>query len=93
MRYFDRTNKFSNILLVSSAIFFVLVIIYLFRGSVVDQVFEFSNGNYVRSGVIFAIYFLLFVFTLITGIALKCVVKDAKEELDTIKRDYNNKLK
>ena len=93
MRYFDRTNKMSNILIGSSTIFFVIAVIALFGGSVADQVFEFSNGNFVRGGILFTICFLLSIFTLIVGIALKCVVKDAKEELDAIKREYDKKLK
>jgi hypothetical protein len=92
MRYFNRTNRLSNILLVSSAILLVISL-FVLGGGVLDQVFEFSNGNYVRGGIIFTIWFLLSLIALITGIALKCIVKDAKEELDIIKKIYDEKLK
>lgn len=88
MHYFDRTNRLSNILIVISAISFIRSLFVFFKGSVVDQVFIYSNGNYVKDGIIFTILFLISVFTLIIGIALKCIVKDAKEELDTIKKVF-----
>lgn len=93
MHYFDRTNKLSNILIGCSIISFVISVVVLIKGSVADQVFEFSNGNYVKSGIIFAIWFLLSIVALIIGIALKYIVKDAKEELDSLKKEYDEKLK
>lgn len=70
MHLFDRTNKMFGILIGSSVFFFIISVILLFKGSV---------------GITFAICFLLWVFPLILGIALKCIVRDAKEELDRIK--------
>lgn len=87
MRYFDRTNRMSNLLICSSIIFLVLAAGVFFKQGVVDQVFAYSNGNSIKAGIIFTIYFLLSVFSLVTGIALKCIVKDAKQELDIIKRN------
>ncbi len=87
MRYFNRTNKMSNILICSSVIFFIIAVNLFFKHGIADQVFTYSNGNYIKGGIIFAICFLLSLFQLITGIALKCIVKDAKEELDTIKQE------
>ena len=91
MHYFDRTNRLSNILIVSSVISFIISLVALFKGSVIDQVFEFSNGNFVKGGIIFTIWLLISVLTLIIGISLKCIVKDAKEEVDTIKKIFNEK--
>ena len=91
MHYFDRTNRLSNILIGSSVISFVISVIVLFKGHVIDQVFPYSNGNYVKNGIIFAIWFLLSVLNLLVGIAMKCIVKDTKEELDAIKESFDNK--
>jgi len=93
MPYFDRTKNMANILIGFSIALFVTTCVVLLWGSVWDQVFQFSNGNYVRNGVIFAILFLLSSFALIGGIALKCVARDAKEELDSIRREFDNLLK
>ncbi len=92
MPYFERTKKFANKLIISSVILFVVAAIVFVKGSVLDQVFEYSNGNYVSSGIYFTIFILLSAFTLILGIALKCVAKDAKEEFTSLK-DELQKLK
>lgn len=91
MHYFDRTNKLSNKLIGSSIISFVISVIVLFKGNVIDQVFPYSNGNYVKNGIVFIIWFLLSVMTLLVAVAMKCIVKDAKEELDMIKENFSNK--
>jgi hypothetical protein len=91
MRYFDRTNRLSKILITSSVISFIISIVVLFKDSIVDQVFEFSNGNYVKGGIVFTIWFLISVVTFIIGISLRCIVKDVKEELDAIKKVFNEK--
>lgn len=90
MHYFDRSNRLSNILIVISVISFIISLFVLFKGSVIDEVFKYSNGNFVKAGIIFTILFLISILTLIIGISLKCIVKDAKEELDTIKNNFNN---
>lgn len=93
MRYFDRTNRMSNILIVSSIISFIISIVVLFKDGVGNQVFEYSNGNFVREGIAFTIWFLMAVLSIVIGISLKCIIKDAKEEVDTIKKVFNEKLK
>jgi uncharacterized membrane protein len=93
MPYFERTKRLSNILVGISIISFLVACIVFLQGDVYDQIFPFSNGNYVRNGIIFTIFFLLSVFTLIIGFALKSVVKDAKEEIEAVKREFNEKIK
>lgn len=85
MRYFERTNRLAHILFVAGGLLFVISLGILFKGSVGDQIFEFSNGNYVRNGIWFVMFFLSAVFSLVLGIVLKCIVRDAKEELDQIR--------
>ena len=92
MHYFDRTNRLSNILIVSSVISFIISLGVLFKSGAADQVFQFSNGNFVKGGIIFTIWFLISVLTLLIGISLKCIVKDAKDELDAIKKEFNESL-
>ncbi|ACL74796.1 hypothetical protein [Ruminiclostridium cellulolyticum] len=87
MPYFGKSNKLANILICCSVILFVIAAVVFVRGSVLDQVFEFSNGNYISSGIYFTIFMLLALFTFIIGIALKCVVKDAKYEFTNIKSE------
>ncbi|OPX42191.1 hypothetical protein CLHUN_39780 [Ruminiclostridium hungatei] len=91
MPYFERSNKFANILIFFSIIFFLIAVVVIFKGSVLDQVFQYSNGNYVSSGIYFTIFILLSVFTCIVAIALKCVVKDARYEFAEIKRELSGK--
>lgn len=88
MRYFDRTNRLSNILFGASVLLFVVSLGILFKGAVADQIFEFSNGNFVRNGIVFSMFFMMSVFSLVLGIALKCIVRDAKEELDGMARKF-----
>ncbi len=93
MPYFERTKKFATKLLLCSVVFFVIAAIVFVKGSVSDQVFEYSNGNFVRAGIYFTIFILLSAFTLILSIALKCVAKDAKEEFTSIRQELlNNKV-
>lgn len=91
MPYFENTKKFANILLCCSVILFVIAAVVFVKGSVLDQVFEFSNGNYISSGIYFTIFILLAIFTSIVGIALKCIVKDAKYEFTNIEIDQRGK--
>ncbi|MDF2984558.1 MAG: hypothetical protein K0R50_68 [Eubacterium sp.] len=93
MSYFDRTRKMSNILIGISIVAFLISAKLFLADGVVDQIFEFSNGNFVKVGILHSIFFLISLFSLIMGIALKCIVKDAKEELDSIKNEFNEKLK
>lgn len=85
MRYFERTNRMAHILFVAGGLLFVISLGILFKGSVGDQIFEFSNGNFVRNGIWFVMFFLSALFSLVLGIAMKCIVRDAKEELDQIR--------
>lgn len=85
MRYFERTNRMAHILFIAGGLLFAISLGILFKGSVGDQIFEFSNGNFVRNGILFAMFFLSAVFSLVLGIVLKCIVRDAKEELDHIR--------
>lgn len=91
MPYFEKSNKFANILIFFSIISFLAAVIVIFKGSVLDQVFQYSNGNYVSSGIYFTIFILLSAFTCIAAIALKCVVKDARYEFSELKRQLSGK--
>lgn len=94
MRYFERTNRMAHILFIAGGLLFVISLGILFKGSVGDQIFEFSNGNFVRNGILFAMFFLSAVFSVVLGIVLKCIVRDAKEELDNMRHTHSggNKL-
>jgi hypothetical protein len=94
MRYFERTNRMAHILFIAGGLLFVISLGILFKGSVGDQIFEFSNGNFVRNGILFAMFFLSAVFSVVLGIVLKCIGRDAKEELDNMQHTHSggNKL-
>lgn len=85
MKYFDRTNRMANTMFVCGVISGLVTAAVLVHGAVVDQIFEFSNGNFVRSGILFAMFAVLCVFFFVLGIALKCIVKDAKDDLDELR--------
>ena len=74
MHYFDRTNKFSNRLIIMSILSFIISILALFKNS--------------ENPIAFAIWFTISIVCILICIALKCIVKDAKEELDIIKKVY-----
>jgi hypothetical protein len=75
----------AHILFITSVLLFAISLGIFLKGAVVDQIFEFSNGNFVRNGIWFVMFFLSALFSLVLGIALKCIVRDAKEELDHIR--------
>lgn len=93
MRYFERTNRMAHILFVASGLLFAISLGIFLKGAVVDQIFEFSNGNFVKNGILFAMFFMSSVFSLVLGITLKCIVRDAKEELDNIQHKDSSSSK
>lgn len=84
MRYFTRTKKLSNILLFGSIALLIAVTAILFKGAVGDQIFLYSNGNFVKNGILFAMLLMGSVFSLMLSIALKVLIRDAQEELDAL---------
>lgn len=84
MRYFTRTKKLSNILLFGSIALLIAAATILFKGAVGDQIFLYSNGNFVKNGILFAMLLMGSVFSLMLSIALKVLIRDAQEELDAL---------
>ncbi len=68
MRYFSRTNRLANILLALSGICFMAMFITFFKGQELRFFFFLAST----------------LFSLVIGIALKGIVKDAKEDLGII---------
>lgn len=101
MKYFDRTNKLSNVLLATSAITFIITLLRLFKGSAFKELVEVvSNGEVIGLSIAFIIWliitimwFMVFILTLLMGTALKFIAKDAKEELDIIKKNHGENIK
>lgn len=93
MRYFERTNRMSNILIATGIFLFIVALGALFGRGMIAEVFVSSNGDYVKGGVLFAIWFVLSITSLIGGIALKCVVRDATEELEAIRQEQDRQGK
>ena len=87
MRYFLRTNRLANWLFAISALLLVISVGYLLGSSALDQVFQYSNGNFVRAGIIFALLFLPSIVCSVMGIALKCIVRDAMEEFNAVQQN------
>jgi len=83
----------SDIMMCLSTISFIISALLFLSANVYGQIFRYSNGNVIREGIVFSIFFLISVFTLITGIALKCVAKDVKNELDCIRKEFDEKIK
>lgn len=84
MRYFTRTKKLSNILLFGCIALLIAATTILFKGAVGDQIFLYSNGNFVKNGILFAMLLMGSVFSLMLSIALKVLIRDAQEELDAL---------
>lgn len=84
MRYFTRTKKLSNILLFGSIALLIAATTILFKGAVGDQIFLYSNGNFVKNGILFVMLLMGSVFSLMLSIALKVLIRDAQEELDAL---------
>jgi hypothetical protein len=91
MKYFLRTAALAKALFFISALFFAIALIILLYGSVLDQVFTFSNGNYVSAAVFFAIFFVMSLVSLALAIVLKVIVRDATEELESMRGNESSK--
>lgn len=76
MKFFNRTRIFSNILCCLSIPLFLIIII---------QLLEFDILIHVKNRLLIFIFLVLsFIILLGLGIALKCVAKDAQEDLNAL---------
>jgi hypothetical protein len=76
MKFFTRTNRMSNIMLVLSVLFFCLSIY-----GILHLELKFMFNNEPIWSFLSIIYIIIFLISFLMGIALKCIVKDAQEDL------------
>ncbi len=82
--YLVRSRKLANVFFCISALFFVVALIILTEGQVLEQALKFSNGNYISGAIFFAIFFILSVVLLLLAITLRCLEKDATEDINSV---------
>jgi len=88
MHYFDRSIKMANILFAIGGFFLFVTLIFLFKDdNVYDQVIVYSNGNFVRGAIYFMGSLVLGISSFLAGICMRCVAKDAKEEIESMKKE------
>ncbi len=81
MPYFTRSRKMSQILFAVSAVFFVLSVVAFFFADLLNLGFH----NNPEPAFLFTLCLLVFLMTLLLAIALRCVAKDAEEDLNLLR--------
>lgn len=90
MPYLDRTKRIANILLFLWGLLFLLSVIRFLYGGLFYEMIVFNYTNNIR-GLIFAIVCLILsIFFLVLAIALRCLVKDAKDDLALLTERIRN---
>ena len=87
IKYFSRCRTLVKIL---SVIDIIIGIIFAFN---VFELLDSFKHEYVQFLFFFTIGFILFLFILITIIVLKCIIKDAEEDLTAIENIQKNIVK
>ncbi|HEY8363238.1 MAG TPA: hypothetical protein VIK77_10195 [Tissierellaceae bacterium] len=97
MPYFQRTKKLSNILFGMFGVFLLISIIGFFRSKYYEiLIYNFTND--IRGSIFTVICFVFSLLLLILAIALRCIAKDAEEDLAMMweqimnLEDKNNKV-
>ena len=88
MKFFTRSRILYKVLI---AVDFILGIIIAFQIPEIPDAIRLDGSPYDRTLLIFATLCLAFTFVLITIVALKCIVKDAEEDLNAVIRMYEHK--
>lgn len=80
MIFFEKTNKLSNYLFVFFALFLILAMIF-FVSSKFTEVLSYNFTNDLRGTVWMIVCFGISISSLIAGISLKCLIKEAHYEI------------
>lgn len=80
MLFFEKTNKISNIFIVLFVLFLVLTIIF-FASSQFTEVLSYNFTNDLRGTVWMLVCFVISFTSLIAGVSLKYLIKEANEEI------------
>ncbi|MCH1640138.1 hypothetical protein MJ257_08470 [Paenibacillus timonensis] len=79
MLFFEKTNKLSNVLLTLFVLFLILSLI--FASSQFTEVLSYNFTNDLRGTVWMIVCFVISVSSLIAGVALKVMKKEANYEM------------
>ncbi|OAB38592.1 hypothetical protein PMSD_06130 [Paenibacillus macquariensis subsp. defensor] len=80
MLFFEKTNKISNFFIVLFVLFLVLTIIF-FASSQFTEVLSYNFTNDLRGTVWMLVCFIISVTSLVAGVSLKYLIKEANEEI------------
>lgn len=80
MLFFEKTNKISNFFIVLFVLFLVLTIIF-FASSQFTEVLFYNYTNDLRGTFWMLVCFIISVTSLVAGVSLKYMIKEANEEI------------
>jgi len=80
MLFFEKTNKISNIFFVLFVLFLVLTIIF-FASSQFTEILSYNFTNDLRGTFWMLVCFVISFTSLIAGVSLKYLIKEANEEI------------
>lgn len=80
MIFFEKTNKLSNFFITLFVLSFILAIIF-FASSQFTEVLSYNFTNDLRGTVWMIVCFGISVSSFIAGVSLKCLVKEANDEI------------
>lgn len=90
MIFFEKTNKLSNFFMIIFVLFLALTVIF-FASSQFTEVISYNFTNDLRGTVWMLVCFMISVSSLIAGVSLKYLIKEANEEIhlleERIKRE------
>jgi len=80
MLFFEKTNKLSNFLLTLFVLFLILSLIF-FASSQFTEVLSYNFTNDLRGTVWMIVCFGVSISSLVAGVALKVLIKEANDEI------------
>jgi len=80
MIHLEKTNRMAN-WLIAVGVLFALITFFTFINSGFYELMRYNFANDVRGSLLTAIFFIISLFSILTAIILKCIVKEVNEEI------------
>lgn len=91
--YFDHTKKLVNSLLGIGVVCLIISVIHFFFGGVLDQVFLYGSSDYLKNAMVFGFFFLSGLFCVLLSVFLKSLIREASEELNSLRLKQEKLMK
>ncbi len=90
MIFFEKTNKLSNLFIFLFVLFSVLTLIF-FASSQFTEVLSYNFTNDLRGTIWMLICFFISFSSLVAGVSLKFLIKEANEEIQILEERMRKK--